>query len=99
MPMYLVETKIAGNKTVQMRFADFREPVIITAIAVFGAMDRRQARTWVVLGCLGLLAISSALIWTKPRCWCACSTIPGSKDTYLVLLGCFMKWTVPAMKR
>jgi hypothetical protein len=45
-------------------FADFREPLIIAAIAVFGAMDRRKARTWVVLGCLALLAISSALIWT-----------------------------------
>jgi len=45
-------------------FADFREPLIIAAVAVFGAMDRRKARTWAVLGCLGILAISSALIWT-----------------------------------
>ena len=45
-------------------FADFREPLVIAAIAVFGAMDRRKARTWVVLGCIAALAISSALIWT-----------------------------------
>lgn len=45
-------------------FADFREPLIIAAVAVFGALDRRQAKTWVIVACLGLLAISSALIWT-----------------------------------
>jgi hypothetical protein len=45
-------------------FAEFREPLIIAAIAVFGAMDRRKFRTWAILGCLALLALSSALIWT-----------------------------------
>ncbi|HUQ18820.1 MAG TPA: hypothetical protein VM099_04335 [Gemmatimonadaceae bacterium] len=45
-------------------FADFREPLIIVAVAVFGAMNRREARTWIILGVLGILALSSALIWT-----------------------------------
>jgi hypothetical protein len=45
-------------------FADFREPLVIVALAVLGATDRRQAKTWVTLGVLGLLAISSGLIWT-----------------------------------
>jgi hypothetical protein len=45
-------------------FAEFREPLIIAAIAVFGAMDRKRFRTWAILGCLAALAISSALIWT-----------------------------------
>jgi hypothetical protein len=45
-------------------FAEFREPLIIVAVAVFGAMDRRQVRTWIVIGCLGVLALGSALVWT-----------------------------------
>jgi len=45
-------------------FADFREPLVIAAIAVLGAMDRRQAKTWITLGLLAALAIGSGLIWT-----------------------------------
>jgi hypothetical protein len=45
-------------------FADFREPLVIAAIAVLGAMDRRQPKTWIVIGSLALLAVSSGLIWT-----------------------------------
>lgn len=45
-------------------FADFREPLVIAAIAVLAAMDRRQAKTWIIIGSLAALAISSGLIWT-----------------------------------
>jgi hypothetical protein len=45
-------------------FADFREPLVIAAIAVLGAMDRRQPKTWLIIASLGLLAVSSGLIWT-----------------------------------
>jgi len=38
--------------------------LVIVALAVLGATDRRQAKTWITLGVLGLLAISSGLIWT-----------------------------------
>jgi len=45
-------------------FADFREPLIIAAVALLGAMDRRRVKTWVALASLAILAVSSALIWT-----------------------------------
>jgi hypothetical protein len=45
-------------------FADFREPLIIATIAVLGAMDRRQVKTWITIGSLALLGLSSGLIWT-----------------------------------
>ncbi len=45
-------------------FADFREPLVIAAIAVLGAMDRRQPKAWIAIGSLALLAVGSGLIWT-----------------------------------
>jgi hypothetical protein len=45
-------------------FADFREPLVIAAIAFLGAMDRKKAKTWAIVGGLAILAISSALVWT-----------------------------------
>jgi hypothetical protein len=44
--------------------ADFREPIVIIAIALFGAMDRRMARTWMIVASIGVIAIGAAVIWT-----------------------------------
>jgi hypothetical protein len=63
-------TWILGILTVELAlgfagfFADFREPLVIAAIAVLGAMDRRQVKTWITIGALAALAVSTGLIWT-----------------------------------
>jgi hypothetical protein len=48
-------------------FADFREPLVIIGVAIFGAMDRKKAATWVIIASIALLAIGSALIWTAVK--------------------------------
>jgi hypothetical protein len=48
-------------------FADFREPLVIMAVAIFGAMDRRKAATWIIIATIAFLAIGSALIWTSVK--------------------------------
>lgn len=48
-------------------FADFREPLVIIGVAIFGAMDRRKAATWVIISSIAVLAIGSALIWTAVK--------------------------------
>jgi hypothetical protein len=45
-------------------FAEFREPLVIVAIAVLGGMDRRRTRPWVIVGSLAVLGVLSAVIWT-----------------------------------
>jgi hypothetical protein len=45
-------------------FAEFREPLVVVAIAVIGSMDRKRARTWVIVGGLAALAVFSAVVWT-----------------------------------
>jgi hypothetical protein len=45
-------------------FAEFREPLVIVSLAVIGSMDRKRARTWVIVGSLGALAVLSAIVWT-----------------------------------
>lgn len=45
-------------------FAEFREPLVIVAIAVLGTMDRRRARTWVIVVSLATLGVFSAVVWT-----------------------------------
>lgn len=45
-------------------FADFREPLVIATIAVLGVMNRREGKTWLAIGALALIAVSSALVWT-----------------------------------
>jgi len=45
-------------------FADFRQPIAIVGVAVLGVVDRRRVRTWVVLGFLAALAVSTGVLWT-----------------------------------
>ncbi len=45
-------------------FADFREPLVIVGIAILGGMDRRNATTWVIIASIGVLGITSAVVWT-----------------------------------
>lgn len=45
-------------------FAEFREPLVVVAIAVLGTMDRKRARTWVIVGGLAALALFSMIVWT-----------------------------------
>ena len=45
-------------------FADFREPLLIVGLAIFGAMDRRKMSTWVIIGSVAVLTVASAIIWT-----------------------------------
>jgi hypothetical protein len=45
-------------------FADFRLPLVITAIAVMGKLDMKKARTWIALGALVLIALVAAIAWT-----------------------------------
>lgn len=45
-------------------FAEFREPLVVIAIAVLGTMDRKRARTWGIVGGLAALAVFSAIVWT-----------------------------------
>ena len=45
-------------------FADFRQPIAIVSIALLGVVNRRRARTWVMLGFLGVLAIGAGVVWT-----------------------------------
>jgi hypothetical protein len=45
-------------------FAEFREPLVVVAIAVLGTMDRKRARTWLLVASLAVLAVLSAIVWT-----------------------------------
>jgi hypothetical protein len=45
-------------------FAGFREPMMIAAIAVTGAFDRRKLKHWVVLGAVGVFILATGVGWT-----------------------------------
>jgi hypothetical protein len=48
-------------------FAGFREPMMMAAMAVSGAFDRRRVKHWVVLGALGVAMLLSGVIWMGIR--------------------------------
>ncbi|HYN80867.1 MAG TPA: hypothetical protein VES88_05145 [Gemmatimonadaceae bacterium] len=48
-------------------YGGFREPLVITAIAIFGAMDKKRIGTWVFIGSIAALALAAALIWTAAK--------------------------------
>lgn len=45
-------------------FAGFREPMMIAAMALTGAFDRRKVKHWVVLGAVGVLMLVTSVGWT-----------------------------------
>jgi len=45
-------------------FADFREPLLVAGLAIFGSMDRRKVSTWVTICSIVFLTLASALVWT-----------------------------------
>jgi hypothetical protein len=45
-------------------FAGFREPMMIAAMAVTGAFDRRNVKHWVVLGAVGVVMLATGVGWT-----------------------------------
>lgn len=48
-------------------FAEFREPLVVVAIAVLATTDRRRARTWVIIASLAVLGVLSAIVWTAVK--------------------------------
>jgi len=42
-------------------FAGFREPLMIAAMAVTGALDRRKVKHWVVLGAVGVVMLAAGV--------------------------------------
>jgi hypothetical protein len=48
-------------------FAGFREPMMMAAMAVTGAFDRRRLKHWAVLGALGVVMLLSGVIWMGIR--------------------------------
>ena len=48
-------------------FAGFREPMMMAAMALTGAFDRRKVRHWLMLGALGCLMLLSGVIWMGIR--------------------------------
>lgn len=45
-------------------FAGFREPLMIAAMALTGAFDRRNVKHWVVLGVVGVVMLATGVVWT-----------------------------------
>jgi len=48
-------------------FAGFREPMMIAAIALTGAFDRREVKHWVVLGAVGVAMLATGVWWMGIR--------------------------------
>ena len=48
-------------------FAGFREPMMMAAMAITGAFDRRRLKHWAVLGTLGMVMLLSGVIWMGIR--------------------------------
>ncbi|MBI1725705.1 MAG: hypothetical protein HYR50_00375 [Candidatus Rokubacteria bacterium] len=48
-------------------FAGFREPLMMAAVALLGAFDRRRLRHWAVLGAVAMLMVSTGLMWMSVR--------------------------------
>ena len=45
-------------------FADFRQPIMIIAIAIMGKLDLKKPRTWAVIGAIGVSAVIAGVAWT-----------------------------------
>jgi len=45
-------------------FADFRQPIMIIAIAIMGKLDLKKPRTWVAIGTIGISAAVAGVAWT-----------------------------------
>ncbi len=45
-------------------FAGFREPMVISALALTGGFDRRKVKHWVVLGAVGVVMLVTSVGWT-----------------------------------
>jgi len=45
-------------------FADFRQPLVIIAIAVMGKLDLRRPRTWAAIGAISISAVTAGIAWT-----------------------------------
>ncbi len=48
-------------------FAGFREPMMMAAMALTGAFDRRRVKHWLALGVLGCLMLLSGVVWMGIR--------------------------------
>jgi len=48
-------------------FAGFREPLMMAAVALTGAFDRRKVTHWVVLGVLGAVMLLTGVLWMGIR--------------------------------
>ena len=48
-------------------FAGFREPMMMAAMVLTGAFDRRRVTHWVVLGALGIAMLFTGVIWMGIR--------------------------------
>src|SRR5207244_505951 len=48
-------------------FASFREPLILSAIALVEVFDRRDARHWVLFAAIGLILATSSVVWMSVR--------------------------------
>ncbi len=48
-------------------FAGFREPMMMAAMVLTGAFDRRKVTHWVVLGALGIAMLFTGVIWMGIR--------------------------------
>jgi hypothetical protein len=84
--------------------ADFREPIVIIGIALFGAMDRSKARTWMIVCAIGAVAIGAAVIWTaiKPvirKNYAASASTSERLNTVLMVTGTTFTGTVDEWKR
>ena len=48
-------------------FAGFREPLMMAAVALLGAFDRRRLQHWVVVGAMAVIMVSTGLMWMSVR--------------------------------
>jgi len=48
-------------------FAGFREPIMMAAVALLGAFDRRRVQHWVMVGAMVVLMLSTGLMWMSVR--------------------------------
>jgi len=61
-------------------FAEFREPLLVTAVAIAGSMDRKKASTWLIIASVALLAVGSALLWTAIKPIVRMSYVSGASN-------------------
>ena len=67
-------------------FADFRQPLVIIAIAVMGRLNLRNTRTWLAITALAVTTIFAAIAWTaiKPAVRAAYTTDASKMDRVAV---------------